>query len=165
MMMVSIGLSIRRNVRKLRPVSAIRKSGQQAIRKLLSIVQKALECHALRDGAIVEEHTDRLTRWQPHQISAARIDPIAGHVFPRSAAFPSHAFCLSRGEDCERDAVLGQNFQTLGIYRRLWEPHSFRMPSEPLLEVGNSPFHLRYFIPSICERQDHMVVTLRDRRP
>ena len=70
---------------------------------------------------------------------------------------------LSRLENGERDPFVDEHLQRLGVDRGLGKPHPFRLASESRLEIANAPAHLRPFVARVRQRQDHVVVDLRDR--
>src|ERR1700730_5898309 len=95
-MMVTITFPIRSDMRKLWPSSSVGKAADQTIRKPLAVIQQAFKGHALRYRPVVEKDADRFFRRQVDEVSATRIDAVAGDVFPASPAFASHTLRLAR---------------------------------------------------------------------
>ena len=57
--MVAVTFAIGGDMSQLRPVSLIRKTGQEAIGKSLAVIQQSFERHALRYRAVIEKNADR----------------------------------------------------------------------------------------------------------
>src|SRR5262249_53429433 len=57
-----------------------------------------------------------------------------------------------------------ENLQCLEIDSRLGQPHPFRLSSKPMLKVSEAPLDLGLLVPPSCQRQNQMIVSLRDGR-
>src|ERR1700687_478253 len=113
--------------------------------------------------AIIEKHADGFPRRKIPEGSATWIDPFAADVVPRSRSAFANAVGLARGQDDEFDAVSCKGLEGLGVDSGFGEPHAFRRSSKTMFEVGNTPFHLRDFVPCVCQRENHVVVGLSQR--
>ena len=69
-----------------------------------------------------------------------------------------------RREDREDDAGLGQRLERGRVDGRLRQPHALGLAPEAVHEVAHAPAHLRAPVARVRERQDHVVVGLRERR-
>src|ERR1700733_9661585 len=94
----------------------------------------------------------------------ARIDAAAAYVFPLGALCSSNSLRLARRKNRELDPVLRQHLESFGIDRGFRQPHSFRLAAKARLEIANTPLYLRDFVSPVGQRQNHVVVTLRNRR-
>ena len=83
-------------------------------------------------------------------------------VVPCAAADLLNPACLARRKDRETDSEIGEDFQSLGIHRSFRQPHPFRTATEALLEIAYAPEHLCVAIGAIRQRQNHVVVGLRN---
>ena len=86
--------------------------------------------------------------------------PISTHALLADLPPP---FRLAGRQDRERDARLGQGLQRRHVHGRLGQPHSLRLAAEPVAEVGDPPEHLRLLVSAAGQRQDHVIVNLRQR--
>src|SRR6185369_1912316 len=90
-MMMTIALTISRDVHQLRPIAFIGKSTEQSIGEGFAVVKKSLECDCPGNWAVVEKQIDFSSGWQTHKVCACWIDPIATHIFPRASSDLSYA--------------------------------------------------------------------------
>ncbi len=107
------------------------------------------EGEVVRNGAVVEDDGDRpstAVRMHP----SIRLAPV-----DRAARLP-------RRKDREPDALLDEDPQHIVVDCSLRKPHTARRTAEAVLEIGQPPADLRPDITLVGERQDHVVVGLRD---
>ena len=83
--------------------------------------------------------------------------------FPFGAILP-HASALVRGEHGVEDAVVGEQFQSLGVHGGLRKPHAFRFALKTALKIGDPPADLRDFVAPGGQRHDDVVIDLGHRR-
>ena len=121
--------------------------------QVLAARQQPLEGDRARDRTVVEKNGDRFARGQSAPVRFRRID---------RAAF--HRLRLMRLQNREQNPRLGQHFERGNVHGGLRQPHSFRLSAETFFEIANAPLHLRAAIAIVCQRQDHVVVGLGDRR-
>ncbi len=107
------------------------------------------EREIVRDAAVVEDEVDRST-------AAIRMHPSI-----RLAAI-DRTVRLAGCEDREPDPFVDERAQHVVVHRGLGQPHASRRTSEPVLEVGESPTDLGADVTLVGEREDHVVVRLRD---
>ena len=69
---------------------------------------------------------------------------------------------LPRGDDREAHPFLCQHIERLIIERGLGQPHAFGIATEPTPEVGNPPADFGEFVAPARQREDRVVVRLRD---
>src|SRR5206468_3088198 len=81
---------------------------------------------------------------------------------PVGAAGVHLAGGLLRREDRELHPRFGEDLERLAVGGRLRQPQAFRLTFEARPEVREAPGHLRDLVASVGERQDHVVVDLRD---
>src|SRR5262249_54309149 len=80
-----------------------------------------------------------------------------------SVSWVSLVLTLLRSEDDEPDSGGRDRRQGLVVNGTLWEPHSQRTASEAIFEIDDSPRDLQLKIARRQQRQNRMVVGLRDR--
>src|SRR5258708_1601989 len=162
LVMMAVGLTVSGNVHELRPGALVRESAAQAFDKALATVQQFFKCHSLRDWTVIKEQIDPVSRRQSGQVGATGVNTSAAAVFPGASADLADFGGLPGRKNRKLDSMLGQDFQRLQIHRCLGQPHAFRVPAKAILEIANAPAHLRDLIACAGQRQDHVVVTLRD---
>ncbi len=161
-MMMPVRLPVGGDRDELGARAVIREPAHEPVGEQLPVVEQPLERHRPRDRAVVEEDVDAAARWQSHLVGYGRIDAATADVTPRPRPGPAYPARLVGREDREPDPLLGQDVEALEIGRGLGEPHPLGPPAEPVLEVANAPGDLRPAIAAVRERQDHVVVHLRD---
>src|SRR2546423_10889718 len=80
-----------------------------------------------------------------------------------TAAALANSLRLTRREYRELDALSREHLQSVDVDGGFRKPHAFGEPAKSVLEVLNAPFDLRLPIAGVRERQNHVVVSLRDR--
>ena len=164
MVMMTVAFTVRCDMGKLRADAIVGESAQQPVRESFAVVEQALECHALRDGSVVEEQRNRLFRRQAQLVRAAWVDAVAGNVFPVAATVSAHAFRLTRRQNREANPLRGQCLQRWNVHGCLRQPHPFRLAAESSYEVAYAPYDLRFLVAWVGQRHDHVVVRLCDGR-
>jgi hypothetical protein len=108
------------------------------------------EREVVRDVAVVEDERDRPSTaiWMHPPIRLATAD---------------RTVSLRWRQDGESNAFVDERAQHVVVHRGLGEPHATRRATEPVLEVRQAPPDLRTEVAFVGERQDHVVVGLRDR--
>src|SRR3984885_379844 len=165
MMVVAIALSVGRNVDELRPLSSVGESAHQPVGEPLSVIEQSFKRHTLRDRTIVKEQVYFLFRGQVRAISPSRINFCTTYLFVLGAVLRSKTLGLSRRKNRELNPVFSQYLEGLFFSRGFRKPHPFWAASEPAFKICNPPLDLGYLIPPIRQRQNHMVVALRNRGP
>ena len=132
--------------------------------EVLAAVEQAAVGDPVRNRPIVEEQRDLPAGRQVADVRHARIEVALVDIPPAAAAGePPGPLGLARRQDREPDPMLGQNLQRGQIDRRLGQPHPFRIPLEPHLEVFDAPDHLRVLVVGVRQGHDHVVVRLGHR--
>ncbi len=159
-MMVAVRLPVRGDVHELRVLSRIVERAEEPVGEVLAAGQELLERHRARDRPVVEEDRDRSARRQPAEVRHRRIER---SVVPVRIPDPPPPRSLVRLQDREPQPLGRQRLQRRHVDRRLRQPHRLRFASEAMLEVAHAPAHLRALVALVRQRQDDVVVRLRDR--
>ena len=162
--MVAVGLAVGGDVDELRMRAPFAERAEEAMREVLAAREQPLEGDGARDRAVVEEDVDATapTADCSDTASSDRWRRSARSSRPRRSRRQRRACCGSR--IVKRDPLRGQRFERVDVDRRLRQPHPLRLAAEAVLEVADAPAHLRALVARVRQRQDHVVVRLRDRR-
>ena len=76
----------------------------------------------------------------------------------------AHTLGLVRRQDGELDPQRAENLERLHVHGQLWQPQPFGIAVEAVLEIANAPQDLRVLMAGTGQRQDDVVVRLRQRR-
>ena len=161
-MVVAVGLVVGGDVDELRVRAPLGERAEEAVGEVLAAGQEALEGDGARDRTVVEEDRHRPSRRQRAAVRHRRIDR-AGVLAPVVVADAPPARGLVRLEDREGDSLLGQGLERVDVDGGLRQPHPLGPAAEAPLEVARAPAHLRPLVALVGERQDHVVVGLRER--
>src|SRR6185312_12622229 len=163
-MMMSVTLAVGSDVHQLGPIPGIHESIREPAGELLTAGQQVLECDRLRDRRIVEKHRNCPPLLQTNQVRTTGIDFRSSSIAIGTRSDVAVSPRLVGRENRELDAQLSHHVQRLKIDRSLGQPHAFGSASEAVLEIADSPQDLSVPVMVVGQRQDHMVVSLRDRR-
>ena len=159
-MMVPVAFPVGGNVHQQRLAAVRGNSLQESVGETLTVGQQTLECHRLRNGAVVKEQGDGSSRRQPRQVGRHGVNVAAVDIQPLAAVYPFYPFGLVRRQDRKKNAVLGQDVQRFQVHGGFRQPHALGPALEPMLEIIDPPEDLRAFVPRVGQRQDHVVVSL-----
>ena len=161
-MVMAVRFAVGGDVHELGMLAAVVEPLEEPGQEAVAVVEQPLEGHLLRDDAVVEEQDDRPARGKPAEVGARRVDA-AGDLDPALLAELAPPPGLPGGQDREPDSRLGQDLQRLDVHGGLGQPHPLGITAEPVAEIGDSPPHLGLLVPRAGQRQDHVVVDLRQR--
>src|SRR5579884_667429 len=162
--MMAVGFAVGGDMHQLRPVALVGKAAYEALAESFAVRQQTFERDRARDRAIVEEKIDGAPRGQTHDIRPCRINARAFHIAVTSASDPPHLACLMRSQDRVFDPQFGKDVESLNIRGSLRQPHAFGVAAEAMLKIANAPYDLRALVAAVRQRQDYVVVGLRNRR-
>src|SRR5262249_15134347 len=149
------------DVHELRPVSFLIEAAQKSPSKALAIHEEILEGDCMRDGTVVKEESDRVSRGKIAVVGARGIDLASVDRLPFFPRLVADASSLMRSQDGELDAARAEQFQGLSINRGLGQPHAFRISPETVLKISDAPGDLRLLVARIGKRQNRVVISLR----
>ena len=159
---VPIGLAVGRDRDELVAVG-LAEGSEQTLHEQLATLEQLLEGHGPRDPAVVEEDRDRSAGGQRHAVRPAGVETFGRLLGPHGVAARANARGLMGGENREADPLLGENLQGLGVDGGLGQPHALGLAAEPAAEILDAPADLRDLVAPVRQRQDRVVVGLRDR--
>src|SRR5262249_29488852 len=166
LVVMAIRFPVSCNVNELRPGTAlIGECRRQPRGQLFPACKKILESNRLRDGSVVKEDGDSLPGRKSYLVGCRRIDSSSVHVFPSSTFQLARPFRLVWRKNGIANSETSKDLERLQIDSVLRQPHAFGFASKTKLKVPNAPKQLRKFVATVRERQDHVVIRLRDRRP
>ena len=97
-------------------------------------------------------------------VGARGIDPRAVEMDPVFPGPVAEALRLVRRQDGELDPQRAQDLQGLHVHGQFRQPQPFGIAVEAVLEIANAPENLRVLMARAGQRQDEVVVGLRQRR-
>src|SRR5215208_1718610 len=158
---MAVTLAVGRHVDDLRPAAGRARTGPE---QTLARSEQPLEGDAARDLAVVEEDGDGATRAVAVQVLVGdgRVDAPVGGVLPRAGAGGAHGPGLEGREDDVAQPLVDERRERRVVAGRLGEPERLGLPAEAAAEVGQPPAYLRAPVALVAEREDRVVVALRD---
>ena len=160
--MMSVGLSVGRDVEERRIRLARQRGIDQARGEPLAVLQQPLERHFPRNPPVVEEEGHIAAADRTMAVTAAEIAR-SDVPSPRRVPRRTNGGELPRRKDREPHACLGKDIEALGVGGRLGKPHPLGGPSEHMAELGQAPQDLRSLVAAIQQGKYRVVVRLRDR--
>jgi len=161
-LVVTVDLAIGRHVHEPLRAHPL-PGGRQPVRKRPRVAEQVLEARRHRERTVVEEavHPPPARGVEETAVGARRVDAPRGR-FPAPLADPTETERLVRRQDEEADPLRGYELQRLRVDGGLGEPEAFAAPPETPFEVAQAPADLGLLVSPRSQRQDHVVVRLRD---
>src|SRR5580700_3037125 len=117
MMVMSVTLSIGRDVHQMRPVPLLGKPAHQSFSKHTAVIEKSFERDCPGDRSIVEKHGDLPARRQSQQIRLRGINSLLAYILPSARADFSYTARLPWRENRKTDAIISEQVERLQIDR------------------------------------------------
>jgi hypothetical protein len=152
---VAVRLGVRRDRDERRPGAGRLRRGPEARGPAAPVAQQAAERDLLGDGLVVGEHREPEARRGGHEPRAPR----------RRQRAAGGAAQLVWGEHGEAHARGGDHVERLVVGGRLGEPQPVGVAPEAAAELGEPPAHLGRLVAAAEEREDGVVVRVRERPP
>lgn len=161
---VAIGFTVGGDVYELGTVAIARKAAKQAFGQFFALVEEFFKRDGARRFPIVKEHGNASPRRKNHIVGHRGVHFPTPYIGVSGLPTFSYSLGLIGGQDGETDAVLGECLEAGRIDGGFGKPHSLGESAKTGGKIAQAPQNLRLFVALVAQRQDGVVVDLRQRR-